>query len=477
MLDSAAGGGAGGTIGGDAAADEEARLQALFQAALAEGRDPAWPAPPPAGCSACGGGAFTSYANAARCQLCPPGRVSAPLAAACDACPPGSYAFAWGSTACRPCLAGTYAPEGAAPYCQLCATGTVALGEGAAACTPASKPPSARDASRSILVSFSVLFSGMSLDEVSPERTGINASSADIVIALVRADVARALRVPLDSVKVVGLTQLTGRVLVASVSATVALDSSGAAAGGAGAPGAAPGDGDLSADELIQRMINDPDAFQRTTRTLGAHSAYVQDLLLQRMWRLEHSLVTRLHAILWPATAGVTLILLVAWLSVRRRSARRRRKRALHLLPGGGGTGGSESHVAGGLAAGGGAPGLSAAGLYMRWPAAGLGLGAADGGGAPRGRATASSGGGSDASSSGAEPSEGGGRGGSGSGSGSEDGLGGGAASPPASPPAARAAGPAALLVARLRSAKAQFLVSHDGPPAATGDAYARIGG
>lgn len=75
-------------------------------------------------------------------------------------------------------------------------------------------------------------------------------------------------------------------------------------------------------------MINDPDAFSRTSRTLGAQSAYVQDLMLQRLWAMEHSLLGRMHAILWPTLAGGLLVAAVAYLSCRYRRRRRQRRRA-----------------------------------------------------------------------------------------------------------------------------------------------------
>lgn len=80
------------------------------------------------------------------------------------------------------------------------------------------------------------------------------------------------------------------------------------------------------ADPLIQRLIDDPTTFLRTTQTLGAESASVQDITTQMTQRAKWRHHLQLHAILWPTLAGCLLLAgLGSW------GWRRRRRRQLQL--------------------------------------------------------------------------------------------------------------------------------------------------
>lgn len=82
----------------------------------------------------------------------------------------------------------------------------------------------------------------------------------------------------------------------------------------------------LRADPLIQRLIDDPSTFLRTTQTLGAESASVQDITTQMTQRAKWRHHLQLHAILWPSLAGFLLLVgLGSW------GWRRRRRRQLQL--------------------------------------------------------------------------------------------------------------------------------------------------
>jgi hypothetical protein len=77
---------------------------------------------------------------------------------------------------------------------------------------------------------------------------------------------------------------------------------------------------------LIQRLIDDPSTFLRTTQTLGAESASVQDITTQMTQRAKWRHHLQLHAILWPSLAGFLLLVgLGSW------GWRRRRRRQLQL--------------------------------------------------------------------------------------------------------------------------------------------------
>lgn len=80
-----------------------------------------------------------------------------------------------------------------------------------------------------------------------------------------------------------------------------------------------------AADPLIQRLIDDPNTFLRTTQTLGAESASVQDITTQMTQRAKWRHTLQLHAILWPTLAGVLLLGAGTW------SYRRRRRRQQQL--------------------------------------------------------------------------------------------------------------------------------------------------
>lgn len=80
------------------------------------------------------------------------------------------------------------------------------------------------------------------------------------------------------------------------------------------------------ADPLIQRLIDDPNTFLRTTQTLGAESASVQDITTQMTQRAKWRHQLQLHAILWPTLVGFLLLVgFASW------GWRRRRRRQLQL--------------------------------------------------------------------------------------------------------------------------------------------------
>lgn len=83
---------------------------------------------------------------------------------------------------------------------------------------------------------------------------------------------------------------------------------------------------------MIRRMINDPDAFSRTTRTLGADSAHVEHFMLQSMLAMEQSWSHRIQVIVWPAAASTLLILIIAFTCKGRRKRRHLRSLNPNLL-------------------------------------------------------------------------------------------------------------------------------------------------
>lgn len=78
----------------------------------------------------------------------------------------------------------------------------------------------------------------------------------------------------------------------------------------------------FSADPLIQRLIDDPNTFLRTTQTLGAESASVQDFTTQMTQRAKWRHHLQLHAILWPTLVGVLLLMALGSWGWRRRKRR-----------------------------------------------------------------------------------------------------------------------------------------------------------
>lgn len=61
-------------------------------------------------------------------------------------------------------------------------------------------------------------------------------------------------------------------------------------------------------DELIQRLIEDPNAFLRTTQTLGAESASITDVTAEKRHKYLGGGPPNLHAVLWPSLFGVLLL-------------------------------------------------------------------------------------------------------------------------------------------------------------------------
>lgn len=88
-------------------------------------------------------------------------------------------------------------------------------------------------------------------------------------------------------------------------------------------------------DELVQRLIDDPDTFLRTTQTLGAESASITDLTAHNV-HLQHTwLQSRLHAVLWPTLFATLLVLVTLVCSCWHWRWSRRHKKQLVLQVGG----------------------------------------------------------------------------------------------------------------------------------------------
>ncbi len=111
--------------------------------------------------------------------------------------------------------------------------------------------------------------------------------------------------------------QLESRVLLVNVSAVVKMPAQ-------SDQQAAQDNQDLSADQLIQRLVEDPNTFLRTTKTLGADSVTVTDVTLQiNAPRSGH--VIPLHAVLWPTLIGGMLLVAATIYTCRRTVCRHRR--------------------------------------------------------------------------------------------------------------------------------------------------------
>eukprot|EP00879_Flechtneria_rotunda_P014074 GHRR01014704.1.p1 GENE.GHRR01014704.1~~GHRR01014704.1.p1 ORF type:complete len:398 (+),score=116.21 GHRR01014704.1:218-1411(+) len=208
------------------------------------------------------------------------------------------------------CRDGTTTSSGGARSCDMSVTGTALAG--------------VADASDyAILVSFGVVVDGAALEAVTRSTTGINGSSEGIVAVLIQGDTATALNVSLGDVQVLGVQQIGTRQLLVNVSATVPVPAEAAAAAATD---------DLSADQLIQRLIDDPNTFLRTTQTLGAESASVQDVIAQKTHRWRFQYFGNIHALLWPTLFGAVLLLiglLYGLWKLRKRQRLRRTQQAL----------------------------------------------------------------------------------------------------------------------------------------------------
>eukprot|EP00878_Enallax_costatus_P024446 GHUV01026086.1.p1 GENE.GHUV01026086.1~~GHUV01026086.1.p1 ORF type:complete len:468 (+),score=93.20 GHUV01026086.1:848-2251(+) len=222
--------------------------------------------------------------------------------------------------------------------CIVCRDGTTTYSEGSTTCdVTVRKDASALDALPStngseyaLLLSFGVVLDGALLETVSRSTTGINGSSEGIVSVLIRSDTATALNVTLGSVQVNGVQQLDSRQLLINVSAAVPVPGDQAQQDGPTQEAQ-----DLAADELIQRLIDDPNTFLRTTQTLGAEGVSVQDLITLKTRRNRLWYTGKLHAILWPSLIGSLIVLgLLAYLLWRWRQ-RRRVHRLTQQLAGG----------------------------------------------------------------------------------------------------------------------------------------------
>mmetsp|Transcript_18980 Transcript_18980/g.44230 ORF Transcript_18980/g.44230 Transcript_18980/m.44230 type:complete len:1510 (+) Transcript_18980:51-4580(+) len=87
------------------------------------------------GCVECPIGSFAS-GSMPRCELCPPGSISAGTGTAnCGQCPPGTFTKRAGSTFCEDCSRGMYELESGSSECTSCPVGTYAASEGQASCT------------------------------------------------------------------------------------------------------------------------------------------------------------------------------------------------------------------------------------------------------------------------------------------------------------------------------------------------------
>lgn len=62
-------------------------------------------------------------------------------------------------------------------------------------------------------------------------------------------------------------------------------------------------------DELIQRLVDDPNTFLRTTQTLGAESASVHGVITHKTRLSRLGYAGNVHAILWPTLVGSLLLL------------------------------------------------------------------------------------------------------------------------------------------------------------------------
>jgi hypothetical protein len=130
---------------------------------------------------------------------------------------------------------------------------------------------------------------------------------------------------PCLQVRIVNVTQLETRVLLVNVSAVVKMPAQ-------ADQQAAKDNQDLSADLLIQRLVEDPNTFLRTTKTLGADSVTVTDVTLQiNAPRSGH--VIPLHAVLWPTLIGGLLLIAVTAYTCRRTVCRHRRGSTGWRLP------------------------------------------------------------------------------------------------------------------------------------------------
>ncbi|KAI8474978.1 MAG: hypothetical protein J3K34DRAFT_456569 [Monoraphidium minutum] len=340
---------AGGAAGSGSRSEEEE--DARLRGAAFGARPRAWPASPgqSGNCSLCARGTYSTKPDARECQVCPPGKFSPdPYSTGCRLCPRGSFSYYWGADACRTCLPGTFAAARGSLYCDTCADGLTTAGEGAAACAVEVAGLAAPE--YVMLLSFGVVLSGASLGAVSRDTTGINASSEGIVAVLVRSDTASALNVGLEAVTIGGVRQLARRRLLVNVSAAVPINTEDAAVADAR---------DLSADALVQRLIEDPNAFMRTTQTLGAESAAITDLTTEK----RHNPPRRppgVHAVLWPTLAGAGLLAAAGGVGLRRWRRRRRARPRGRGTPGvggafplAGGAGGGGGPGAGGLGYGG----------------------------------------------------------------------------------------------------------------------------
>lgn len=90
-----------------------------------------------------------------------------------------------------------------------------------------------------------------------------------------------------------------------------------------------------AADELIQRLIDDPNTFLRTTQTLGAEGVSVQDLITLKTRRNRLWYNGKLHAILWPSLIGSLIVLGLLSYFLWRWRRRRRVQRLTQQLAGG----------------------------------------------------------------------------------------------------------------------------------------------
>lgn len=282
------------------------QAQALRAYALSS-RNSSFPTPPAANpnCTICPNGSYSSRPNAAVCQLCPPGQYAtllpwpAPLPTSCTACKPGTYTFSWGSASCRPCFPGTYTANTSSIYCSICPDNFTNSMQGSSRCNiPLTNIRTLYNSTYADVVSFGVVVNGTRFDQL-VNQTGINASSVTIISLLIRTDVATFFGVAMDAVVVTGSQYLSRRALLVNVSATVPYQPD---------MGVATDTKQLSADDLVQQLNQDPDGvFMRTTKMTGAQVSVTG--LQKRRVRLHHNRHhVLLHAILWPVLFGMLLV-------------------------------------------------------------------------------------------------------------------------------------------------------------------------
>lgn len=155
-----------------------------------------------AGCEACGAGYYAGGANSRRCNLCPPGSHSPPIAGRCYPCTPGTFAPTWGSPKCRPCATGTYSSGPNARACQLCPANMTTPGSGGESCSVALNTTDlSRDYAVVVQLSVAFLVNTSDINGVSL-RTALDGTAEAVVAYLIRMDTATVFGISIGDVAV-----------------------------------------------------------------------------------------------------------------------------------------------------------------------------------------------------------------------------------------------------------------------------------